>query len=83
MSKKIYISKTAKQIGCGSQYKRVDGLTVEEKQMLKEGKTVAFKSDFLSRGNSGTYWRIVKLQNNKFYPRVPANLINFAFIDCL
>jgi hypothetical protein len=55
------VSATAKQRGFGSdKYKCVVGLTPAERQHVKAGGTVLFRSSAMSGGNYGTYWRMVK-----------------------
>ncbi len=68
----IIISDTAVQKGFGSdRYKRVIGVTKEEKKAIVDGQIVAFKSA-LSGGTHGTPWRVVRLINGRLYPRVPS-----------
>lgn len=70
----IMISSTATQKGFGSdQWKHVTQLSKKEREHVKNGGIVIFKSSAKSGGNNGTYWRMVKYNSNTgFYPRVPS-----------
>lgn len=71
----LYVSETAWQDGFDSHpYKKVKGLTKEEKQLIKNNILVYFRSSRLSGGNHGTYWRVAKwwASGKMFYPRVPS-----------
>jgi hypothetical protein len=73
----MWISKTAHQSGKGTdRFKAVIGLTKPERDHLKEGGDVFFKSQYLSGGNHGTCWRKVRYtrtHGRHYYdPRVPS-----------
>lgn len=64
----VIISVTATQRGFGSDpYKHVTRLTPGERDHVKAGGTVIFRSSRLSGGNSGTYWRTVKYSKEYGY----------------
>ena len=70
----LYISITATQRGFGTdKWKYVVGLTVDERDLGKNGKPIYFQSTALSGGNHGTYWRKAIWSNSwgRFIPRVP------------
>lgn len=76
---RITVSRTAVQLGFGTHpHKRVVGLTGEERQALREGATMLFRSTALSGGNHGTYWRKILYWRDPIYardryqPRVPS-----------
>jgi hypothetical protein len=68
----MLISTTAIQRGAGTdRYKKVVFLSKAERQAVRDGKKVYFRSDYLSGGRHGTYWRYVTNYGGDFYPRVP------------
>lgn len=73
MAPSLIISTTGAQRGYGcDQYKTVIALTDAEKQAAKNGERVFFKAARLSRGRTGTFWRVVKTTSaGVFCPRVP------------
>ena len=68
------ISDTAYQSGFGSDWwKKVYGLTKEEKKLACKGIPVYFISQALSGGSHGTFWRqAVDRGRFGFVPRVPS-----------
>jgi len=67
----MIISETAYQVGFGcDRWKRVKGLSIEEKIETILGGVVAFKSR-PCYGRHGTTWRIVVHVGKQFVPRVP------------
>ena len=69
----VVVSITAVQRGFGSdRFKKVVFLTKSERAHIRAGGTVAFRSERLSGGNSGTYWRII-VDHGQYgmQPRVP------------
>jgi len=68
----VLYSKTAIQSGFGSAlWKRVTFLTKEEKEFIKKGGIVVYKTNCLDGGNHGSYWRQVKYEKryNRYYPQ--------------
>jgi hypothetical protein len=65
----MIISKTA-TAQHGTAFRVVKGLTKEEKDYCKNGGVVIVRTNCLSGGNHGTYFRKVKVYNgNRFVPR--------------
>lgn len=68
----ITVSATATQDGYGAGMHRVVGLTAEERRRAMAGERVFYRAARASqKGPSGTYWRVVKADGSKMYPRVP------------
>ena len=64
MEKQIIVSKTAIIMGSkGWQY--VYGLTNAEKDAIKNGTTVAFRTE--------TSWKVVRHKTSRYFPRVPSS----------
>ena len=77
----MMISTTAIQRGSGTdRYKKVVFLSKRERSAVKNGEKVYFRSDYLSGGRHGTYWRYVINYGDNFYPRVP-NSEEIKFLD--
>lgn len=77
----MIISTTAYQSGKGTdRYKKVYGLTKDEKVAVKNGDFVVFKSQYKSMGRHGTRWRYVipSKTGQEFYPRVVSVLDEVA-----
>jgi hypothetical protein len=73
----MVISHDAQQAGRGTdRFKSVTSLTKPERDHLKDGGDVFFKSQYLSGGNHGTYWRKVRYTRtygrHYYDPRVPS-----------
>lgn len=73
MIRTAMISDTARQTGFGkARFKRVSGLTPEEREYAKGGGIVLFRSH-PAGGRHGTIWRVVRyVPNFGFIPRVPS-----------
>ena len=72
----LTISSTASQVGYGSDgYKRVKGLTDEERQQVKSDHRVFFRAERPSqKGPAGTLWRYaISGSGTAMYPRVPSD----------
>jgi hypothetical protein len=71
----ILVSATAVQRGAGTdRYKSVRFLTSAERAHVRAGGIVLFRSDYLSGGSYGTYWRMaVDHGRFGFVPRVPTD----------
>jgi hypothetical protein len=74
----LLISHDAQQVGRGTdRFKAVTGLTRSEREHLRSGGDVFFRSQYLSGGNHGTHWRKVRFNRacgRYFYdPRVPSD----------
>lgn len=68
----LRISATGSQRGFGTdRYKFVDGLTADERAAALAGERVYFRAARLSRGRTGTNWRVVYAPGSGVYPRVP------------
>jgi hypothetical protein len=72
-SPSLYISKTAKQSGYGSdRYKRVTLLTPDERANVLSDKRIFFVAEKISaKGTQGTFWRVAKKCGMAIGPRVP------------
>lgn len=68
------ISRSAYQVGFGTdKFKSVQGLTPDERAQAFAGKQVFFRSARLSRGKTGTAWRVaLAYPSGCIYPRVPS-----------
>lgn len=74
MKTNLIISHTGYQNGFGTdRYKSVAGLTSPEKISANTGERVFFRAARLSRGRTGTNWRVVHAYGGRFYPRVPTD----------
>jgi hypothetical protein len=78
MTQEPIISTSAYQSGRGTDaWKRVYGLSSEDKQALRSGAPVYFRSQYLSGGRHGTCWRRVVAKQTAngmgYYPRVPSD----------
>lgn len=73
MRHNLLVSETAVQRGRGTdRYKSVVYMTPLERAHGQAGGQVAFRSEYRSGGNSGTYWRLaVDHGRYGFVPRVP------------
>lgn len=72
MASTLIISANAVQNGYGAGMHRVLGLTEDEQQLAMAGERVFYRAASASRkGQTGTFWRVVKADGRQMYPRVP------------
>ena len=72
MTSTLTISTTAAQDGYGSGQHRVRGLTADERQRAMAAERIFYRAERKSHvGPKGTFWRVVRPDGGKMYPRVP------------